>query len=82
MLTGKHIVDIISVSANVCANASIISQDKNTKRGGRESQEDIAYLFELYLKDPDPPQYVDGYAKTVDKAHGRIKIVLNLLCKE
>jgi predicted transposase YbfD/YdcC len=36
--------------------------------------EDIAYLFDLYLKEPNPLQYVDSYAKTVDKDHGRIEI--------
>ena len=36
--------------------------------------EDIAYLFELYLKEPNPLQYVEAYAKTVDKDHGRIEI--------
>jgi len=36
--------------------------------------EDIAHLFELYLKEPNPLQYVDGYAKTVDKDHGRLEI--------
>jgi predicted transposase YbfD/YdcC len=36
--------------------------------------EDIAYLFELFLKDPTPLKHVKGYAKTVDKDHGRIEI--------
>jgi len=36
--------------------------------------EDIAYLFGLYLKEPNPLAYVEGYAKTVDKDHGRIEI--------
>lgn len=36
--------------------------------------EDMAYLFELYLKEPNPLQYVEAYAKTVDKDHGRIEI--------
>ena len=36
--------------------------------------EDIEHLFGLYLKEPNPLQYVDGYAKTVDKDHGRIEI--------
>lgn len=36
--------------------------------------EDIAHLFELYLKEPNPLQYVESYAKTVDKDHGRIEI--------
>ncbi len=36
--------------------------------------EDIAHLFGLYLKEPNPLQYVEAYAKTVDKDHGRIEI--------
>jgi len=36
--------------------------------------EDIEHLFGLYLKERKPLQYVDGYAKTVDKGHGRIEI--------
>jgi predicted transposase YbfD/YdcC len=36
--------------------------------------EDIDHLFGLYLKEPNPLQYVDGYVKTVDKKHGRIEI--------
>jgi predicted transposase YbfD/YdcC len=36
--------------------------------------EDTAYLFGLYLKEPNPLQYVDDYAKTVEKDHGRIEI--------
>jgi len=36
--------------------------------------EDMAHLFGLYLKEPNPLQYVEAYAKTVDKDHGRIEI--------
>jgi predicted transposase YbfD/YdcC len=36
--------------------------------------EDIAYLFELYLKEENPLSFLDGYHKTVDKDHGRIEI--------
>lgn len=36
--------------------------------------EDIEHLFGLCLKEPNPLQYVDGYARTVDKNHGRIEI--------
>jgi predicted transposase YbfD/YdcC len=44
------------------------------KENQRYLYEDIAYLFGLALQDPNPLQYVDGYAKTVDKDHGRIEI--------
>jgi predicted transposase YbfD/YdcC len=36
--------------------------------------EDIEYLFNLYRNDPNPLLYVNDYAKTVDKNHGRIEI--------
>jgi predicted transposase YbfD/YdcC len=36
--------------------------------------EDIAYLFGLYLKEPDPLPYVDDYARTGNADHGRIEI--------
>jgi predicted transposase YbfD/YdcC len=36
--------------------------------------EDIAYLFGLALQEPNPLQYVQDYAKTVNKGHGRIEI--------
>lgn len=44
----------------------------------KENQEhlyaDIAYLFGLALQEPNPLQYVQDYAKTVNKGHGRIEI--------
>lgn len=46
----------------------------SVKENQEHLYEDIAYLFGLYLKEPNPLQYVDGYAKTVDKDHGRIEI--------
>ena len=36
--------------------------------------EDIQRLFKLALQELNPLQYVEGYAKTVDKDHGRIEI--------
>ena len=36
--------------------------------------EDIQYPFDLYLKEENPMPYVDSYAKTVDKDHGRVEI--------
>jgi predicted transposase YbfD/YdcC len=36
--------------------------------------EDIEHVFGLYLQEPNPLQYVDDYAKTVNKGHGRIDI--------
>ena len=44
----------------------------------KENQEhlyqDIEYLFNLYRNDPHPMQYLQDYAKTVDKNHGRVEI--------
>lgn len=44
------------------------------KDNQRHLLEDMTDLFGLYLKEPNPLQYVEAYAKTVDKDHGRIEI--------
>lgn len=72
---------IVTIDAMGCQTAiasKIIERKADYVLAVKENQgylyEDIAHLFELYLKEPNPLQYVDGYAKTVDKDHGRIEI--------
>ena len=72
---------IVTIDAMGCQTAiasKIIARKADYVLAVKENQghlyEDIAHLFELYLKEPNPLQYVDGYAKTVNKDHGRIEI--------
>jgi predicted transposase YbfD/YdcC len=72
---------IVTTDAMGCQTAiasKIIARKADYVLAVKENQghlyEDIAHLFELYLKEPNPLQYVDGYAKTVNKDHGRIEI--------
>ncbi len=72
---------IVTIDAMGCQKdiaSKIIDRKADYILAVKENQpslyEDIAHLFGLYLKEPNPLQYVDGYAKTVDKDHGRIEI--------
>ena len=72
---------IVTIDAMGCQTAiasKIIARKADYVLAVKQNQgylyEDIAYLFALYRNDPNPLQYVDGYAKTVDKDHGRIEI--------
>jgi predicted transposase YbfD/YdcC len=72
---------IVTIDAMGCQKeiaSKIIARKADYVLAVKENQghlyEDIAHLFALYLKEPNPLQYVDGYAKTVDKDHGRIEI--------
>ena len=70
---------IVTIDAMGCQKeiaSKIITRKADYVLAVKENQgylyEDIAHLFELYLKEPNPLHY--GYAKTVDKDHGRIEI--------
>jgi predicted transposase YbfD/YdcC len=72
---------IVTIDAMGCQKeiaSKIIERKADYILAVKENQgylyEDIASLFELYRNDPNPLNYVDGYAKTVDKDHGRIEI--------
>ena len=72
---------IVTIDAMGCQTAiasKIIERKADYVLAVKENQgylyEDIAHLFGLALQEPNPLQYVDGYAKTVDKDHGRIEI--------
>lgn len=72
---------IVTIDAMGCQTAiasKIIERKADYILSVKENQgylyEDIAHLFGLALQEPNPLQYVEGYAKTVDKDHGRIEI--------
>jgi predicted transposase YbfD/YdcC len=72
---------IVTIDAMGCQKtiaSKIIERKADYILAVKENQEhlyaDIAYLFGLYRNEPNPLQYVDGYAKTVNKNHGRIEI--------
>lgn len=72
---------IVTIDAMGCQKeiaSKIIARKADYVLAVKENQgylyEDIGHLFDLYRNDPNPLQYVDGYAKTVDKDHGRIEI--------
>jgi predicted transposase YbfD/YdcC len=72
---------IITIDAMGCQTEiahQIVARQGDYVLAVKENQahlhEDIAYLFELYLKEENPLAFVDGYQKTVDKNHGRIEI--------
>jgi predicted transposase YbfD/YdcC len=72
---------IVTIDAMGCQKeiaSKIIARKADYILAVKENQghlyEDIEHLFELYLKEPNPLQYVDDYAKTVNKDHGRIEI--------
>lgn len=72
---------IVTIDAMGCQKeiaSKIIERKADYILAVKENQghlfEDIAYLFDLFLKGPDPLKHVKGYAKTVDKDHGRIEI--------
>jgi len=72
---------IVTIDAMGCQTAiasKIIERKADYVLAVKENQgylyEDIAHLFGLALQEPNPLPYVEGYAKTVDKDHGRIEI--------
>jgi predicted transposase YbfD/YdcC len=72
---------IITIDAMGCQTEiaqQIVARQGDYVLAVKENQghlyEDIAYLFELYLKEENPLSFLDGYHKTVDKDHGRIEI--------
>lgn len=72
---------IITIDAMGCQKEiahTIVERQADYILAVKENQphlhEDIAYLFGLYLKEPDPLPYVDDYARTVNDDHGRIEI--------
>jgi predicted transposase YbfD/YdcC len=72
---------IVTIDAMGCQKeiaSKIIARKADYILAVKENQghlyEDIEHLFGLYLKEPNPMQYLNGYAKTVDKNHGRIEI--------
>jgi predicted transposase YbfD/YdcC len=72
---------VVTIDAMGCQKeiaSKIIARKADYILAVKENQghlyEDIEHLFSLYLQEPNPLQYVDGYAKTVDKDHGRIEI--------
>lgn len=72
---------IVTIDAMGCQTAiasKIVERKANYVLAVKENQgylyEDIAHLFALAFQEPNPLQSVEGYAKTVDKDHGRIEI--------
>jgi predicted transposase YbfD/YdcC len=72
---------IITIDAMGCQTEiahQIVAQQGDYVLAVKENQghlyEDIAYLFNLYLKEENPLSFVEDYHKTVDKNHGRIEI--------
>ncbi|MBE0695801.1 MAG: ISAs1 family transposase [Anaerolineaceae bacterium] len=72
---------IITIDATGCQKEiarKIIERQADYILSVKENQghlyEDIEHIFGLYLKEPNPLQYVNDYVKTVDKNHGRIEI--------
>ena len=72
---------IITIDAMGCQTEiahQIVARQGDYVLAVKENQghlhQDIAYLFEMYLKEENPLSLVDGYQKTVDKDHGRIEI--------
>jgi len=72
---------VITIDAMGCQTEiarQIVDQQGNYVLAVKQNQgnlhEDIAYLFESYLKENDPLHFIDDYCKTVEKNHGRIEI--------
>lgn len=72
---------IITIDAIGCQKeiaSKIVERQADYVLAVKENQghlyEDIEYLFGLYLKELNPLQYVNDYAKTVNKNHGRMEI--------
>jgi predicted transposase YbfD/YdcC len=72
---------IVTIDAMGCQKdiaSKILARKADYVLSVKENQgqlyEDIQHLFDLYFQEPNPLQYLDGYAKTVDKDHGRIEI--------
>lgn len=72
---------IVTIDAMGCQKEiarKIVEQQADYILAVKENQEhlyeDIEHVFGLYLQEPNPLQYVDDYAKTVNKGHGRIEI--------
>ena len=72
---------IITIDAMGCQTEiahQIVARQADYVLAVKENQghlhQDMAYLFDLYLKEEHPLSFVDGYHKTVDKNHGRIEI--------
>jgi predicted transposase YbfD/YdcC len=73
---------IITIDAIGCQTEiahQIVAQQADYVLAVKENQghlyADIAYLFDLYLKEQHPLAYIEDSHKTVDKDHGRIEIL-------
>ncbi len=72
---------IVTIDAIGCQKEiaqKIVDQQADYVLTVKENQphlyEDLHYLFQLYLQEETPLQWIEDYQKTIDKGHGRIEI--------
>ncbi len=70
----------ITIDAMGCQTAiahQIVAKQADYVLAVKENQghlyEDISYLFDLFLKEDNPLEFIDDYHKTVGKDHGRLE---------
>jgi predicted transposase YbfD/YdcC len=70
----------ITIDAMGCQTAiahQIVAKQADYVLAVKENQghlyEDISYLFDLYLKEDNPLEFIDDYHKTAGKDHGRLE---------